>query len=155
MSTAVRRSTRLRQRPERGQALVEFSVAVIPLLLIVMAIFDLGRAIYQMNGTAEAAREIARVTSLHPRTTGTFDLGTSSQAQDVIATQRKLVPALAITPSTEIVCVDVSDTVLADNACRPGDYVRVHVSSTFTPATPVVMLFGSHTFSSVARAQIP
>ena len=144
-----------RRAAQRGQALVEFSIALVPFLFILMGIVDLGRAIYQMNGTAEAAREIARVTSLHPHASGTFDLGSSTQAASVIATQRGLIPNLAISPSTDIVCVTVTDTVKADNACRPGDYVRVRVTSSFQPATPIVMVFGNHTFDSTARAQIP
>ena len=155
----MRRPTILHRGPrrtgERGQALVEFSIALIPFLLILMGLVDVGRAIYQMNGTAEAAREIARVTSLHPHASGTFDLGSSSQAGAVIATQRSLIPNLALSPSTDIVCVDVTDTVKADNACRPGDYIRVRVTSSFQPATPIAMPFGSHTFDSTARAQIP
>jgi len=45
-------------------------------------IVDLGRGVYQMNGTAEAAREIARMTSLH---TDGAHLGASVQSQQVIA----------------------------------------------------------------------
>lgn len=148
----IRPHRRRRPNPDRGQALVEFSLAVVPFLLILMAIVDLSRGVYQMNGTAEAAREIARVTSLHPD--GAY-LGASTQAQGVIGTQRALVPALALDVVNDITCVDVTDTPKADGRCTFGDYVRVRVASPFTPATPIVMLFGSHTFVSVARAQIP
>ncbi|MHB8891151.1 MAG: TadE/TadG family type IV pilus assembly protein [Candidatus Limnocylindrales bacterium] len=137
---------------DRGQALVEFSIAVVPFLLILMAIVDLGRGVYQMNGTAEAAREIARVTSLHPEGA---HLGASTKVQDVIGAQRALVPAFTLDEVGDITCVDVTDTPKPDDKCTFGDYVRVHVASPFTPATPMVMLFGSHTFESVARAQIP
>lgn len=147
---AVRRRTR--RHRSRGQALVEFSLAVVPFLLLLMAFVDLGRGVYQMNGTAEAAREIARTTSLH--TDGAF-IGASTHVQQVIGTQRHLVPGLAVDAAADIACVDITDTVKPDLKCRPGDYVRVHVASPFTPATPIVMLFGSHTFESVARAQLP
>ena len=33
---------------------------LVPFLIILMGVFDLGRAIYMMNTTAEAAREISR-----------------------------------------------------------------------------------------------
>ena len=58
---------RPRRDPSRsdGQALVEFSLAVIPFLILLMGVFDLGRGIYMMNGTSEAAREINRVTIVH------------------------------------------------------------------------------------------
>ena len=148
-----------RRRPRRdgtqGQALVEFSLVLIPFLILLMAVFDLGRAIYMMNGTAEAAREIARVTSVHPWS-GTRDLGNSSQAQDVIATQRGLIPGLSIAPSTDITCVDVTDTVVPDAQCDRADrFVKVRVQATFTPITPLVSMFGSHTLESYSRIDIP
>jgi Flp pilus assembly protein TadG len=149
----------LRRRSHRertpGQALVEFSLVLIPFIILLMAVFDLGRAIYMMNGTAEAAREIARVTSVHPWA-GTRDLGNSSQAQAVIATQRDLIPNLQITPSTDITCVDVTDATLPDAQCDRADrFVKVRVRATFTPITPLVSMFGSHTLESYSRIDIP
>ena len=54
-----------RRGRDRGQSLVEFSLVLIPFLLILMGIIDLGRGIYTYNGVAQAARELARVTSVH------------------------------------------------------------------------------------------
>jgi Flp pilus assembly protein TadG len=140
----------------RGQALVEFSLVLIPFLVILMGVYDLGRAIYMMNSTAEAAREIARVTVVHPFG-GTKDLGTSAQTTSVINTQRGLVPNLSITPSTDIVCVDPADTVQPDSQCYAhGDrFVRVHVTADFEPITPIVALFGAHTLESYSRMDVP
>ena len=90
---------RRRQARSRGQSLVEFSLVVVPFVFIMMGIFDLGRGIYMMNGTAEAAREIARVTSVHsgcPLNAVSCDLGSSTETASVVATQRRLVPGLAI-----------------------------------------------------------
>ncbi len=69
---ADRRSRRhLRSgRPGRsGQGLVEFAIVIPVFLVILMGVVDLGRGIYMYNGVAEAAREIARVTSVHPGST--------------------------------------------------------------------------------------
>jgi Flp pilus assembly protein TadG len=135
---------RRRKPASRGQSLVEFSLVLIPFVFILMGIFDLGRGIYQMNGAAEAAREIARVTSVH----------SSSQTAAVVATQQSLIPALSIDTSTDITCVDISDTVKPDPDCEWGvDYVRVRVRSSFTPITPIVSMFGSHTFESYSRVR--
>jgi Flp pilus assembly protein TadG len=150
-------------RPRRsGQALVEFAVAVIPFLMLLMAVIDLGRGIYMLNGTSEAAREIARVTSVHPWD-ASGDLGSSPQAAAVIATQRGLIPNLTINPSVDIACVDYLDQVLADGACTSvpnhdtgsPNYIRVHVTAPFVPMTPLVSAFGSHTFDSTSRIQVP
>jgi hypothetical protein len=48
----------------------------------------------------------------------------------------------------------VTDTVVSDNDCRTGNYVRVRIRSTFSPVTPLVSIFGSHTFESYSRARI-
>ena len=150
-----------RRRPRadrtRGQSLVEFSLVLIPFTFLLMGIFDLGRAIYQLNGTAEAAREIARVTSVHSGcgvNPVTCDMGSSTATANVVATQRRLVPALTINTSSDITCVDINDVVRTDESCRWGvDYVRVRVTSSFTPITPIVSMFGSHTFESYSRVR--
>jgi hypothetical protein len=161
MSDRTRRSIFGRSRqPSRGQALVEFSIAVIPFLLLLMGVLDLGRGIYAMNATSQAAREIARATSVHRCSdTPCSDLGTSTEAQDVIATQRTLIPNLVFDPSVDIDCVDAVDFVVADADCKPSSstarYIRVHVRSTFTPITPFLGVFGNHTFESWSRIQLP
>jgi len=141
----------------RGQSLVEFSLVLIPFVFILMGIFDLGRGIYMLNGTAQAAREIARVTSVQSGCTvglTTCDLGSSSEVQDVVITQRSLVPGMAIDTAVDIVCVDISDAVIPDAQCKWGeDYVRVRVQAPFAPITPIVSMFGSHTFESYSRVR--
>ena len=136
-----------------GQALVEFSLVLIPFMILLMAVFDLGRAIYMMNTTAEAAREIARVTSVHPWNS-TKNLGTSPETTAVIGTQRNLLPGMNFTPNTDIVCVDINDTVMADTQCSlTGSFVRVRMRSTFSPITPLVAMFGSHTLEAYSRVE--
>ena len=147
------------RRRSRGQSLVEFSLVLIPFTFLIMGIFDLGRGIYQMNGTAQAAREIARVASVHSGcvydSPDTCDMGSSSQIDNVVATQGRLLPSMAINTSTDIVCVTISDEVKpVDKSCEWGtDYVRVRVQSTFTPITPIVSMFGTHTFESYSRVR--
>ena len=152
-------SRRAGRRRSRGQSLVEFSLVIIPFTFLIMGIFDLGRGIYQMNGTAQAAREIARVASVHsgcpPGSTNACDIGASTEITNVVATQRRLLPAMAINTSTDIVRVTIDDvTKSPDVSCAWGtDYVRVRVTSSFTPITPLVSMFGSHTFESYSRVR--
>ena len=82
-----------RAAPARGQALVEFSLTIVIFLVLLMAIVDLGRGIYQFNGVSEAAREIARVTSVHQGT----GLGNSPETINVVKAQKKLDPEPAAT----------------------------------------------------------
>ena len=153
MHTLLRPMNRLVRSAERGQALVEFSLAVIPFLILLMAIFDLGRGIYMMNGTSEAAREISRVTIVH-RDDGS-GLGFSADTTAVIATQRNLIPGLEIDPATDITCVDEYDQLVVGNCLPKVHFIKVHVTADFAPITPLVSAFGSHTFESTSRMQIP
>ena len=45
----------VRSEPVRGQALVEFALAITVFLLLMMAIVDFGRGIYMYNGVSQAA----------------------------------------------------------------------------------------------------
>ncbi len=49
------------RQPQLGQALVETALALTVFLLLVMGIFDFGRAIFAYNSLSNAAREAARV----------------------------------------------------------------------------------------------
>ena len=165
MSDRTRLSFRFGRRRDRsrGQALVEFSIAVIPFLLLLMGVVDLGRAIYALNATSEAAREIARVTAVHLCNGACGDLGSSTEAQSVITTQRAMIPNINFTPSTDITCVEMvpgsppTENIVDDTDCKIGNdyYIRVHVQSVFTPLTPIVSIFGSHTLDAWARVRLP
>ncbi len=101
---------RLERRRARGQALVEFSLTIVIFLVLLMAIVDLGRGIYQFNGVSEAAREIARVTSVHPGT----GFGNSPETINVVKSQKAMIPNLN---DPTFACVDMTDTVVP---ARPG-----------------------------------
>jgi Flp pilus assembly protein TadG len=136
----------------RGQAVAEFALVLIPFLLLLFGVFDLGRGVYQFNTVAQAAREIARVTIVHPYTT-CCTLGSSSQAQAVIQIQKDLVPGLTDS-GISISCVDLADVAVAAASCRPGDYVEVTVQVAWTPASPLLTVLGVHQISSVSRMQL-
>ncbi|HVC35001.1 MAG TPA: TadE family protein, partial [Chloroflexota bacterium] len=48
------------RKKQRGQALVEMALVFPVFILLVMGILDLGRAVWQANTMAEAARQGAR-----------------------------------------------------------------------------------------------
>ena len=126
--------------------MVEFSLAITIFLVILMGTIDLGRAAYQYNGVAQAARELARVASVHPGTT----LGSSPESTATLANQRALVPGLG-TPVYR--CVDIAGTAVS-GTCSGGNWVRVTITSTFTPVTPLAGLLGVPTLTSSASAKI-
>lgn len=59
MTIPIRRRTR--GRPMRGQALVEFALIVPVFVLMLMGVFDLGRAVYAYSTLNNAAREAGRL----------------------------------------------------------------------------------------------
>jgi Flp pilus assembly protein TadG len=140
---------------QRGQTLVEFSLALIPFLFMLMGVVDLGRGIYTNNGVSQAAREIARTTSVHQCTGPCSSATWSTETQATINTQAKLVPGLS-SSSVTIDCVDVSNTavtVAAGSYCPPDDYIRVTVSVSFRLVTPFLPIPNPITLSSVAHVQ--
>jgi len=148
---ATRRAGAAR-RSSGGQAIAEFTLALVPLLFLVFGVFDLGRAIYLYNATAEAAREIARVTSVHPYDT-CCAFGTSTQAQAVIHDQKAAIPGLSDS-GISVTCVDISDTAVAAASCRPGDFMKVTVVVGWTPATPLLAAIGDLNVSSISRMEL-
>lgn len=126
--------------------MAEFAIAISLFLMLVMGAVDLGRAVYQYNGVAQAARELARVTSVHPGAT----LGSSTETTGVLAVQRGLVPSLGTATYT---CIDITGTAVT-GTCHPGSWVRVTIQSTFTPATPLATVLDTIVLSSTASARI-
>jgi Flp pilus assembly protein TadG len=52
----------------RGQALVEFALVIPVFLILLMAVFDLGRAVFAYNSVTNAAREGARLAIVNQST---------------------------------------------------------------------------------------
>jgi hypothetical protein len=134
-------------RSDGGQALVEFSLAFIVFVVLMMGVFDFGRGIYVMNGVSQAAREIARTTSVHPGST----LGDALQAKATISTQRGLVPGMR-QPTFE--CVQIDGSPSSAPSCGSGDFVRVTVIADYTPVT-LLGLTGTFAMSSSSSIRIP
>jgi hypothetical protein len=125
------------RRDHRGQAMVEFSLAVIVFLMLLFGVVDLGRGIYQFNGVSQAAREIARVTSVH-RGVACPPACTSPETVAVIGVQKTLVPGLG---NPIFRCVDEAGALKpVNNGCAPGDGVRVTAFASFTALTPLLGL---------------
>lgn len=132
--------------PERGQALVEFSISIVIFLMLLMGVVDFGRAIYQYNGVSQAAREIARVTSVHPGTDFTTTAGRSAETTAVIATQAGLIPNLG---APTMSCVEIDGTSIS-GGCLPGNSIKVTIAAPYTPITPLLGLVGTWSLSSTS-----
>jgi hypothetical protein len=132
---------------QQGQALVEFSIGVLVFLMLFVGLIDLGRAVFMFNGVSQAAREIARETSVHP---GTGPLGDSTESLAMVDVQQAIVPGLE-DPVYE--CVDIAGALQLDD-CRAGDWVRVTTATEFQPVLPVLTMLGPLTLTSSSSAEI-
>ena len=142
----------------RGQSLVEFALVLIPFLLILMGIIDLGRGIYTYNGVAQATRELARATSVHLCDTSRPQcvLGSSPQTTAVLGTQNQLVPGLSGASATvNYTCTSITDTTVAIKDCDSGDFVKVSVTVPFQVVTPLLSMVAPTTLSSTTHIEIP
>lgn len=153
------RQIHLPTRWQDGQAMVEFSLAIMVFLALLMGIFDVGRAIYMYNGVSEASRDIARRTSIYPYPGIGADntLGSSLETLAVIDTQRGIVPGMVPLTSADFDCVDISGAPSTNNTCGSGDaqdYVRVTVKASYEPIT-LFGLTGPITLSSTSTVAIP
>jgi Flp pilus assembly protein TadG len=150
--------SRIRRRdPTRGQSLVEFALVLIPFLLILMGIIDLGRGIYTYNGVAQATRELARATSVHQcNTTTPCTLGTSTETANVRGTQNSMVPGLAgASAVVTYTCTTITDTTDTRKPCPSGGFVKVTVSVPFQVVTPLLSMVAPSTLSSTTHIEIP
>lgn len=140
-----------------GQGLMEFAIALIPFMFILMGIVDLGRGIYVNNGVSQAAREIARVTAVHPGST----LGTSPETQAVLRTQRGLIPGLSDPKATvTITCTTINDLPIPGGGCAstpttPLVFVKVQVQVPFSVVTPFLSAVAPPSLSSTAHIRVP
>ena len=144
-----------RRRDHGGQALVEFALVIIVFLVILMGIVDFGMAIYKFNGVSQAAREIARVTSVHPCAAPdalTCDPGNSRSAetQQVIDTQKGLIPALG---DPDFTCINEAGA--PQSPCDfSQDSVQVEIEAPYQPMTPLLRLTGTWNMKGSSSAQI-
>jgi Flp pilus assembly protein TadG len=113
-----------RRRGAAGQGLAEIALVLPVFLLLLMAIFDFGRAIYAYNTIGNASRAAAR-------------LAIVSQDTTAIET-RAMEQAIGLNPDE----VTVDTSALLDNCAtdppKIGCVVTVTVEYDWTPITPII-----------------
>jgi Flp pilus assembly protein TadG len=123
----------------KGQGLVEFALIIPIFLLIVMMIFDAGRAIYYYSVVHNAAREGARYGIIL----------THDNEADIIDA------ALQLTAGLGCSNIDVSVTRNYTEPCGAGCTVLVEVSCDFIPVTPLIgNFFPSGTLTLLGRSEM-
>lgn len=109
---------KLPARHRRGQGLVEFALVLPLLILIMVGLFDLGRAVHSYNAIANAARSGNRVAIVD---------------QDVA-----VIKAAAIDEATAVPLTEADVTVVFECQDQIGCLATVTVVYDYVPATPLI-----------------
>lgn len=117
-----------RFKSELGQDLLEFALTLPILIMLLLMIFDLGRVVYYYSALTNTAREGARTAILYGSDNG-----------DIQAAVCNLAVGIDIGCPNPPISVETLDLELDGN--NYADHVRVGVSYSFQPVTPLVKLF--------------
>lgn len=147
----MRRSGRRRSATtRRGQSLVEFALVFPIAILLLMAVFDVGRAVFAYNGLTNAAREGARLAAVNQDVakvkqrvqTMTFGTGVTNLASPNFVRFNKDGPGA--NPTTNPACTTMA----------VGCVAIVMAESDWRAMTPVIgQIIGPITFKS--ESQVP
>jgi Flp pilus assembly protein TadG len=150
------------RRRHRGQALVEFSLILIPFLVILMGIADLGRGVYMGSGVSQAARELARAAAVtqcmsvgDPTPCTVTEMKNNPTSINTLSTQKTLVPGLA-DPSATVtyLCTNLKNVDIGAT-CRSGEFISVTVDVPFSVLTPILGMVAPSRLQSTAHIEVP
>ena len=110
----------MRRRHERGQSLVETALVLPILLVILMGIFDFGRAIFAVNAVSNSAREAARVAIVNQNATAVEEEGKNA--------------AIGLDPDA----IDVTFAIPDCGTVLVGCTASVTVDHEWTALTPII-----------------
>jgi Flp pilus assembly protein TadG len=142
------------QRRVRGQALVEFALIVPLLLLIVIGLFDLGRAVFAYNAISNAAREGGRTAIVNQHKPDIIARAAAQATSLGVSTSAACTGDVPSGPSgvctTFVLPSDMSTD--CSSTLAPGCVAIVNVKYTFTPITPIIgNIVGSITMNATTQ----
>jgi hypothetical protein len=121
-------------REEHAQALVEFALILPLLLLIITGVFDLGRAVWQENTLAYAAREGTRYAIVHGQNSS-LPLGPTDPSEANIS-------GVVRNAAVGVYNIAIS-TSWPDGSNKRGQRVSVLASSPFVPLPSQYLIGGA------------
>lgn len=131
-------------RSKRGQSLVEAALVLPIFILVLVGLFDLGRAVYAYNTISNASRESVRVAIVN------------QTASTVQGEALKQAVSLGIASGdVTIAYLDPSGVGTCSGNIDPGCVASVTVQYTFTAATPVIgQIIGPFTMTSTTEMSV-
>lgn len=152
-----------RPRNQRGAAVIEFAVIIPLLLFTLIGSVDVGRAVYEAIALSSAAHAGAQYGGITPENAGntnnirtavlrnltdSFGYREGNDHVDVVIT-RRCACGNGTNPGTTVPCE--TTTVCAFGAGAPRTYVRVSVTSNFSPLIPYPGLPSTFVISRTAE----
>jgi TadE-like protein len=138
---------RRRGKRSRGQSLVEFAIIFPVLMVVLLAIFDLGRLVFAYNDITNAAREGARVGIIN-QTTGTIKNEVINQATSLNLTSGDVTVTYVDADNPANPCPNIPPTKL-------DCLVVVSVDYDWQAITPVIgNIVGPVTVTAVSKMPI-
>jgi hypothetical protein len=129
-----------KRRFQRGQAMVEFSLSLVILMMIMSGMLDLGRLYYIYVALEDGAGEGALYLSINPDCRTVGDIGCPDPNN---AEYRVRHAASGVFDWNDPVTTQVTFDVPLDAGGLPdygvGDTVTVHIRHRFEPVTPIII----------------
>ena len=143
------------ERRSRGQSLVEFALVLPVFLLLIVAVFDGGRAIFAYNQMSQVTRAVARVASTTCfQTTPRCDKTTGPVAASITSQGAGFQGPVTWTVECINPATDAVPTNTGSDFCTVGYLVRVSISSSFSMITPIASSFGPVQVGSKTEQEI-
>ncbi len=134
------------RRDEGGQALVELAVALPLVLLIITGLFDLGRAVWQENTLAYAAREGTRYAIVH---------GSGFPDPALIAWPNNTTQVENVVRNAALGVANVTVTVTWPNGCYDRSCpVAVEAVAPFVPLPSQYLIAGAFAINLKGASQL-
>ena len=142
MFVRLHRQWRRESAPSSGQALVEFALVLLPMLLLIFGLLDMGRLVFINNAVSEGAREGSRWGSVASRST------------DSSAIETQILSVMTAVPEPEVT-ITCERNGSAPFSCRTGDVLLITVSSPVAMITPIIgQIVGPVTVSATSRVVV-
>lgn len=131
---------RLRARGnQRGSTLVEFSLAVVAILIVLFGIIDIGRALYAYNWLSDAARRATRYAMVRgTKCTGLLTAcpATANDVQTYVTSLADGIDTSQLTVTSQ--CFASNNALPNDLPCAAPGWVKVSVRYQFHLVSPVL-----------------
>jgi Flp pilus assembly protein TadG len=137
--------------PARGQSLAEFALILPIFLLLVIAVFDVGRYVVAQNALTNAAREGVRLAVVN-QDQASIESQVQKFAFLTAPTIKKPIYLLAAPLTSD---ADLDDNPLCTAPLSTGCIAVVRISADVSPITPIVSsLIGKITLSAIAMQPV-